>query len=148
MLTSFAFITYTVVTFFLLWAMKPVKINWLDGLLLRAASATALAAGTVGAGGLLGDWQGAAINTASTASKTWFGGNILGLLGLIAGVIVILLWLPEKVYDKPINQVWVIVCFFIPALIGSFPGAFGNFIGEVLVFLAQLPMMLFGGVPS
>ena len=143
MIAGVTWTAYVIVGFFALWLMTRTAKAWLDAFLVRFASACFLAAGFIGAEGLIGGWIDAGTRTAEGAARSLGWTAILGLLVLLLAVVLILTWLPETWFRGQIPDGLSLAGLLLPGMLRIAPDPLGSGVETTLramSWLAQYPV--------
>lgn len=138
MIAGVTWTSYVIIGFFALWLMTRTAKAWLDAFLIRFASGCFLAAGFVGADGIIGGWIDAATKTTEGAARSVGWTAILGLAVLLLAVFLILTWLPETWFKGQIPDQLSLAGLLLPGLMRITPGPLGNGAETVLGMMAKL----------
>ncbi len=150
MIATVAWTVYVVFGVFAQWAMNHTEKPWLDAILIRFASAAYLAAGLIGAGGIIGKWMQDVLTTTNGAAASVGWSVVIGVVAALAVVALVLTWLPETWFSMKINDALALAGLILPSLVAGTPGPLGEFARGILAFLAnfaQAPVQwLTGGI--
>lgn len=141
MIAGVTWTSYVIIGFFALWLMTRTAKAWLDAFLIRFASGCFLAAGFVGADGIIGGWIDAGTRTTEGAARSVGWTAVLGLAVLLLAVFLILTWLPETWFKGQIPDALSVTGLLLPGLMRIAPGPLGNGVENVLGMMANVGMV-------
>lgn len=127
---------------FTMWCMRHTTKPTVDAVLIRIAACLFMAAGTVGAGGQVGQTIASVIQwvtrTSDDTTRTLLGASVTWMLWAVLSILWILGMVPKKWFNWDPPDWLMFLGVVIPTTATAIPGPVGDAIREAINFITQM----------